>query len=139
MHAQQPPLYPRRVYYTYYPLPPPSPPLPPPPPPPPPLVPEGDGDTPSVPASPAPSYCASPDVNTKADRFIESFREGLKLEKLNSYREKWQRHIQEDATVEIEEDGEFMVIGSLFGSDDEDDDGISLPETPATAAVAAGF
>lgn len=78
-------------------------------------------------------------MNTKADRFIESFREGLKLEKLNSYREKWQRHIQEDATVEIEEEGEFMVIGSLFGSDDEDDDGISLPETPATAAVAVGF
>jgi len=134
-------LYPRRVYYTYYPLPPPSPPLPPPPPPPPPLVSEGEDDSPSVTASPAPAYCASPDVNTKADRFIESFREGLKLEKLNSYREKWQRQIQENAAaVEIEEEGEFMVIGSLFGDDDEDyDDGISLPQTPATAAVAVGF
>jgi hypothetical protein len=134
-------LYPRRVYYTYYPLPPPSPPLPPPPPPPlPPLVPEGDDESPSVTASPAPAYCASPDVNTKADRFIESFREGLKLEKLNSYREKWQRQIQENAAVEIEEEeGEFMVIGSLFGDDDEEDeDGISLPQTPATA-VAVGF
>jgi hypothetical protein len=135
-------LYPRRVYYTYYPLPPPSPPLPPPPPPPPPpLVAEGEDESPSVTASPAPAYCASPDVNTKADRFIESFREGLKLEKLNSYREKWQRQIQENAAVEIgeEEEGEFMVIGSLFGDDDEEDeDGISLPQTPATA-VAVGF
>ena len=79
-------------------------------------------------------------MNTKADRFIESFREGLKLEKLNSYREKWQRQIQESAAVEIEEEGEFMVIGSLFGDDDEDeDDSISLPQTPATAAVAVGF
>lgn len=77
-------------------------------------------------------------MNTKADRFIESFREGLKLEKLNSYREKWQRQIQENAALEIEE-GEFMVIGSLFGDDDEEDeDGISLPQTPATA-VAVGF
>jgi hypothetical protein len=76
-------------------------------------------------------------VNTKADRFIESFREGLKLEKLNSYREKWQRQIHENAAaVDIEEEGEFMVIGSLFG--DDDDDGISLPQTPATA-VAVGF
>jgi hypothetical protein len=117
-------MYPRRVYYTYYPLPPPSPPLPPPP-----LVSEGEEDAPSVTASPAPAYCASPDVNAKADRFIESFREGLKLEKLNSYREKWQRQIHEEAVVE-DEDGEFMVIGSLFGDDDE------LPETPA---VAVGF
>jgi hypothetical protein len=104
-------------------------------------VPEGEDDSPSVTASPAPAYCASPDVNTKADRFIESFREGLKLEKLNSYREKWQRQIQENAAVEIgeEEEGEFMVIGSLFGDDDEEDeDGISLPQTPATA-VAVGF
>jgi len=101
---------------------------------------EGEDDSPSVTASPAPAYCASPDVNTKADRFIESFREGLKLEKLNSYREKWQRQIQESAAVEIEEEGEFMVIGSLFGDDDEDeDDSISLPQTPATAAVAVGF
>jgi hypothetical protein len=123
-HPQQPPMYPRRVYYTYYPLPPPSPPLPPAP-----LVSEGEEDAPSVTASPAPAYCASPDVNAKADRFIESFREGLKLEKLNSYREKWQRQIHEEAVVE-DEDGEFMVIGSLFGDDDE------LPETPA---VAVGF
>jgi hypothetical protein len=124
-HSQQPPMYPRRVYYTYYP--------PSPPPPPPPPVSEGEEDAPSATASPAPAYCASPDVNAKADRFIESFREGLKLEKLNSYREKWQRQIRQEAVGE-DEDGEFMVIGSLFGDDD-----ISLPETPATAAVAVGF
>lgn len=125
-------MYPtRRLYYTYYP---PSPP-PPPPPPPPPLVSEGEDDAPSVTASPAPAYCASPDVNAKAAMFIESFREGLKLEKLNSYREKWQRQIQQEATGEDDE-GEFMVIGSLFGDDDDD---VSLPETPATAAVAVGF
>jgi Wiskott-Aldrich syndrome protein len=93
---------------------------------------EGEEEVPSVTASPAPSYCASPDVNTKADNFIERFRAGLKLEKINSYREKLQ--IQEGATVTMaEEDGEFMVIGSLF----EDDDDMSLPGTPATAAAAA--
>ncbi|KAM0870350.1 hypothetical protein ACQ4PT_040048 [Festuca glaucescens] len=93
---------------------------------------EGEEEAPSVTASPAPSYCASPDVNTKADNFIERFRAGLKLEKINSYREKLQ--IQEGATVTMsEEDGEFMVIGSLF----EDDDDMSLPGTPATAAAAA--
>lgn len=101
---------------------------------------EGEEEVPSVTASPAPSYCASPDVNTKADNFIERFRAGLKLEKINSYREKLQ--IQEGATVTVaEEDGEFMVIGSLF---EDDDDDMSLPETPATAtagaaAVAVGF
>ncbi|KAM0870353.1 hypothetical protein ACQ4PT_040048 [Festuca glaucescens] len=114
----------------FYRLPPPSPPMPPPPPPPP--MSEGEEEAPSVTASPAPSYCASPDVNTKADNFIERFRAGLKLEKINSYREKLQ--IQEGATVTMsEEDGEFMVIGSLF----EDDDDMSLPGTPATAAAAA--
>jgi Wiskott-Aldrich syndrome protein len=92
---------------------------------------EGEEEVPSVTASPAPSYCASPDVNTKADNFIERFRAGLKLEKINSYREKLQ--IQEGATVTVAEDGEFMVIGSLF----EDDDDMSLPETPATATAAA--
>lgn len=125
-------MYPGRgvVYYTY-PLPPPSPPMPPPPPPPPAMS-EGEEEAPSVTASPAPSYCASPDVNTKADNFIERFRAGLKLEKINSYREKLQ--IQEGVTVTLaEEDGEFMVIGSLF----EDDDDMSMPETPATATAAA--
>uniref|UniRef100_A0A453EYV1 Uncharacterized protein n=2 Tax=Aegilops tauschii subsp. strangulata TaxID=200361 RepID=A0A453EYV1_AEGTS len=136
-YPQQPPLYPRRgVVYYAYPLPPPSPPMPPPPPPPPML--EGEEEVPSVTASPAPSYCASPDVNTKADNFIERFRAGLKLEKINSYREKLQ--IQEGSTVTMaEEDGEFMIIGSLF---EDDDDDMSLPETPATAtaaAVAVGF
>ena len=101
---------------------------------------EGEEEVPSVTASPAPSYCASPDVNTKADNFIERFRAGLKLEKINSYREKLQ--IQERSTVTMaEEDGEFMIIGSLF---EDDDDDMSLPETPATAtagaaAVAVGF
>ncbi|VAH77167.1 unnamed protein product [Triticum turgidum subsp. durum] len=102
------------------------------------IVEEGEEEVPSVTASPAPSYCASPDVNTKADNFIERFRAGLKLEKINSYREKLQ--IQEGATVTMaEEDGEFMVIGSLF---EDDDDDMSLPETPVTAtaaAVAAGL
>lgn len=100
---------------------------------------EGEEEVPSVTASPAPAYCPSPDVNAKADKFIESFRAGLKLEKINSYREKCQMQIQEDATVVVAEDeSEFMVIGSLF----DDDDDISLPETPATAtaaAVAVGF
>ncbi|KAF0916332.1 hypothetical protein E2562_005931 [Oryza meyeriana var. granulata] len=103
---------------------------------------EGEEEAPSVTASPAPAYCASPDVNAKADKFIERFRAGLKLEKINSYREKWQRQIQEDSSAVAvdEEEGEFMVIGSLF--DDDDEDVISLPETPATAtatAVAVGF
>ncbi|KAM0870351.1 hypothetical protein ACQ4PT_040048 [Festuca glaucescens] len=121
---------PEELNATLYRLPPPSPPMPPPPPPPP--MSEGEEEAPSVTASPAPSYCASPDVNTKADNFIERFRAGLKLEKINSYREKLQ--IQEGATVTMsEEDGEFMVIGSLF----EDDDDMSLPGTPATAAAAA--
>ncbi|XWS20105.1 hypothetical protein CRYUN_Cryun31cG0072400 [Craigia yunnanensis] len=31
-----------------------------------------------------PLFCPSPDVNTKADNFIERFRAGLKLEKINS-------------------------------------------------------
>ncbi|BAS72885.1 Os01g0584100 [Oryza sativa Japonica Group] len=104
---------------------------------------EGEEEAPpSVTASPAPAYCASPDVNAKADKFIERFRAGLTLEKINSYREKWQRQIQDDSSSAMavaEEEGEFMVIGSLFDDDDEEDI-ISLPETPATAtAVAVGF
>lgn len=55
-------------------------------------------------------FCPSPDVDNKADLFIARFREGLKLEKLNSIREKQQQ--QEE---------EFMVIGSLFDDDDDDD------------------
>lgn len=34
------------------------------------------------------SFCPSPDVNTKADNFISSFRAGLKLEKVNSMKNK---------------------------------------------------
>lgn len=33
-------------------------------------------------------FCPSPDVNTKADDFIKRFRDGLRLEKLNSVKEK---------------------------------------------------
>lgn len=33
-------------------------------------------------------FCPSPDVNTKADNFIARFRAGLKLEKMNSAKEK---------------------------------------------------
>ncbi|XP_042488472.1 ras-associated and pleckstrin homology domains-containing protein 1-like [Macadamia integrifolia] len=33
-------------------------------------------------------FCSSPDVNTKADSFIARFRAGLKLEKMNSIKEK---------------------------------------------------
>uniref|UniRef100_A0A9I9D4Z0 Uncharacterized protein n=3 Tax=Cucumis melo TaxID=3656 RepID=A0A9I9D4Z0_CUCME len=33
-------------------------------------------------------FCESPDVNSKADNFIERFREGLKLERMNSIKEK---------------------------------------------------
>ncbi|GLT45038.1 hypothetical protein SLA2020_189030 [Shorea laevis] len=33
-------------------------------------------------------FCPSPDVNVKADTFIARFRDGLKLEKMNSLREK---------------------------------------------------
>ncbi|KAH7565529.1 hypothetical protein JRO89_XS09G0223300 [Xanthoceras sorbifolium] len=33
-------------------------------------------------------FCLSPDVNTKADNFIKKFRDGLKLEKMNSVKEK---------------------------------------------------
>lgn len=33
-------------------------------------------------------FCGSPDVNSKADSFIERFREGLKLERMNSIKER---------------------------------------------------
>ncbi|KAF8401038.1 hypothetical protein HHK36_014341 [Tetracentron sinense] len=42
---------------------------------------DGGDATPSV-------FCPSPDVNTKADTFIARFRAGLKLEKMNSVKEK---------------------------------------------------
>ncbi|KAL5579521.1 hypothetical protein UlMin_011963 [Ulmus minor] len=38
--------------------------------------------------SPSAMFCSSPDVDTKADSFIARFRAGLKLEKMNSLREK---------------------------------------------------
>ncbi|KAK3220441.1 hypothetical protein Dsin_014411 [Dipteronia sinensis] len=43
---------------------------------------DGGGDT------VAPPFCPSPDVNMKADNFIKKFRDGLKLEKLKSVKEK---------------------------------------------------
>ncbi|KAI4325350.1 hypothetical protein MLD38_030759 [Melastoma candidum] len=33
-------------------------------------------------------FCPSPDVDTKADKFIARFREGLKLEKMNSWNQR---------------------------------------------------
>ncbi|XP_064959373.1 verprolin-like [Musa acuminata AAA Group] len=60
-------------------------------------------------------FCPSPDVNNKADLFIARFRAGLKLEKLNSIREKHQQQEQQ------QQEEEFMVIGSLFDDDDDDD------------------
>ncbi|KAF5787998.1 hypothetical protein HanXRQr2_Chr10g0459161 [Helianthus annuus] len=46
-----------------------------------------DGDEAQSPSSAvaSPVFCPSPDVNTKADKFIERFRAGLKLEKINSF------------------------------------------------------
>ncbi|KAI3775127.1 hypothetical protein L1987_49695 [Smallanthus sonchifolius] len=46
-----------------------------------------DGDEAQSPSSAvaSPAFCPSPDVNTKADKFIERFRAGLKLEKINSF------------------------------------------------------
>ncbi|KAF3450567.1 hypothetical protein FNV43_RR06656 [Rhamnella rubrinervis] len=38
--------------------------------------------------SPAHMFCSSPDVNTKADTFIARFRAGLRLEKVNSAKER---------------------------------------------------
>ncbi|WOL20416.1 formin-like protein 20 [Canna indica] len=103
-----------------YPLPPLSPLLPPPPPP----VTESDPKTQfsgneeveshsgeRVTEEGMPAYCPSPDVNNKADLFIARFRAGLKLEKLNSVREK-QGQLQKEEAEE-----EFMVIGSLFDDD----------------------
>ncbi|CAH9128171.1 unnamed protein product [Cuscuta epithymum] len=43
---------------------------------------EGGGERNQFP--PSPLFCASPDVNTKAENFISNFRAGLKLEKMNS-------------------------------------------------------
>ncbi|KAL5728689.1 hypothetical protein ACHQM5_001742 [Ranunculus cassubicifolius] len=54
-----------------------------------------DLDTPptSTPATPTrteggSAFCPSPDVNTKADSFIKRFRDGLRMEKVNSFNEK---------------------------------------------------
>lgn len=44
----------------------------------------GGGGSPVFP--PSPLFCPSPDVDTKAERFISRFRAGLKLEKINSLR-----------------------------------------------------
>ncbi|XP_022143734.1 uncharacterized protein C6orf132 homolog [Momordica charantia] len=38
--------------------------------------------------SATPMFCSSPDVNSKADKFIERFRADLKLQKMNSIKEK---------------------------------------------------
>lgn len=79
----------------------------PPPPPPPPLPPPSP-----PPPSPPPlhhqqqMFCPSPDVNNKAEMFIARFRAGLKLEKLNSIREKQQiQQAQEqiDIAADLEE------------------------------------
>lgn len=48
----------------------------------------GNGDGSSQQSSMTPSFCPSPDVNTEADTFIARFREGLRLEKMNSIKEK---------------------------------------------------
>ncbi|KAL8189366.1 hypothetical protein R6Q57_028932 [Mikania cordata] len=48
------------------------------------VSPEGDEAQSPVSAGATPVFCPSPDVNTKADKFIERFRAGLKLEKVNS-------------------------------------------------------
>ncbi|RWW51925.1 hypothetical protein BHE74_00041683 [Ensete ventricosum] len=53
-------------------------------------------------------FCPSPDVNNKADLFIAGFHARLKLEKLNSIREKQRQRQQQQQEEEI------MMIGSLF-------------------------
>lgn len=47
---------------------------------------ETDGGDPT--ATPPPMFCPSPDVDTKADTFIARFRANLKLEKMNSIKQK---------------------------------------------------
>jgi hypothetical protein len=47
---------------------------------------DGNGD-PSTSTS-TPMFCQSPDVDTKADSFIARFRANLKLEKMNSIKQK---------------------------------------------------
>lgn len=48
----------------------------------------GNGDGSSLQSLTMPPFCPSPDVNTEADTFIARFREGLRLEKMNSIKEK---------------------------------------------------
>lgn len=59
----------------------------------------------------APLFCPSPDVNDKADMFIARFRAGLKLEKVNSIREKQRNQEGEELEKEL------MMMGGIF--DDE--------------------
>lgn len=70
-------------------------------------------------------FCPSPDVNDKADLFIARFRAGLKLEKLNSLREK-QRRQQE----ERQQEEDFMMVGGIL-----DDDIIPSEASPSTATA----
>jgi hypothetical protein len=51
---------------------------------------DGDGDpsTSTSTSTPTPTFCPSPDVDTKADSFIARFRANLKLEKMNSIKQK---------------------------------------------------
>ncbi|CAL9197934.1 unnamed protein product [Musa hybrid cultivar] len=56
-------------------------------------------------------FCPSPDVDNKSELFIARFRARLKLEKLNSIREKQRQRQQQQQEEEI------MMIGSLFGDD----------------------
>ncbi|KAJ4797247.1 hydroxyproline-rich glycoprotein family protein [Rhynchospora pubera] len=55
-------------------------------------------------------FCASPDVNDKADLFIQRFKAGLKLEKINSIREKEIRKGRREREEEIggEDDGRHV-------------------------------
>ncbi|XP_076885766.1 uncharacterized protein LOC143535379 [Bidens hawaiensis] len=52
-----------------------------------------DGDEAQSPSSAvaSPVFCPSPDVNTKADKFIERFRAGLKIERINSFNQNQNR------------------------------------------------
>ncbi|XP_076924018.1 uncharacterized protein LOC143586333 [Bidens hawaiensis] len=52
-----------------------------------------DGDEAQSPSSAvaSPAFCPSPDVNTKADKFIERFRAGLKIERINSFNQSQSR------------------------------------------------
>lgn len=60
----------------------------------------------------------SPDVNNKADMFIARFRANLKLEKMNSIREKQHREKEKEEENEQDEIMMMMMMGGILDDDD---------------------